>query len=192
MTGCGRGENRRETSPASRAVPTATATSHGTAPRPLEECRSAGGGWQSLPTSGEYSPTAAHLGRGRVGVVFANDSDNDSCAWSGDARSLAEHEYAVAVFETVGGSGFEAKQVLAVARALRRTGVRRIAMIGASVGARAVLQAGAQHPRDVVGHRTIPHDRALILSGGNHGVELLRDRHRRRVRAAILAFLRSL
>jgi pimeloyl-ACP methyl ester carboxylesterase len=173
-------------------------------------------------------------------VVFANDSDNDACAWSSEARSLAEHGYAIAVFETVGGFGFEAQQVLAVVRALRRTGVRRIAVIGASVGARAVLQEGAQHPRDVVGlvalsaerrvtsnpsdllpvgrqlhvpvlsigsrhdpltsfgkdtvawHRTIPDDRALILSGRNHGVELLRDRHRRRVRAAILAFLRSL
>ena len=172
--------------------------------------------------------------------MFANDSDNDVCAWSGEARSLAEHGYAVAVFETIGGSGFEAKQVLAVARALRRTGVRRIAMIGASVGARAVLQAGAEHPREVVGlvalsaerrittnpadllpvgrrvrvpvlsigsrhdpltsfgkdtlawHRTIPDDRALILSGGNHGVEFLRDGYRRRVRSAILAFLRSL
>jgi hypothetical protein len=84
-------------------------------------------------------------------VVFANDSDNDSCAWSSEARSLTQHGYAVAVFETVGASGFEAKQVLAVARGLRRTGVRRVAVIGASVGARAVLQTGAQHPRDVVG-----------------------------------------
>jgi hypothetical protein len=30
------------------------------------------------------------------------------------------------------------------------------------------------------------------VSGSDHGVELLADRHRRRVRAAILAFLRSL
>jgi hypothetical protein len=41
-------------------------------------------------------------------------------------------------------------------------------------------------------HRTIPDDRALILSGSGHGVERLANRHRGPVRAAILAFLRSL
>ena len=220
-------------------VPAVTTARH-TTPRPLDGCRSAGGGWQALPTSGYYSPPAAHLGRGRVGVVFANDSNNDSCAWSGEARSLAAHGHAVAVFETVGNASYEAQQVLAVTRALRRTGVQRIALIGASVGARAVLQAGARHPGGVVGivalsaerrimsnqgdllpigrrvrvpvlsvgsrgdpltsfgkdtrawHRTIPDGRALILSGSDHGVDLLTDRHGPRVRSAIRAFLRSL
>jgi hypothetical protein len=40
--------------------------------------------------------------------------------------------------------------------------------------------------------RTIPDDRALVLSGNGHGVEFFANRHRRRVRAAILSFLRSL
>ena len=240
-TGCGGGgEHHPGTSPAARATPTATTPERTAAPEPLEECRPAGAGWTALPTTGRYSPAAARLGRGRVGVVFANDSDNDACAWSREARSLAEHGYAVAAFETVGGWSFEADQVLTVARALRRTGPRRIAVVGASVGARAVLQAAAEHPRAVAGlvalsaerritsnpsdllpvgrrvrmpvltigsrhdvltsfgkdtlawHRTIPDDRALILSGRNHGVELLRDSHRRRVRSAILGFLRSL
>jgi dienelactone hydrolase len=173
-------------------------------------------------------------------VVFANDSENVTCAWSGEARSLAQHGYAVAVFEIAGNWASESRQVLSVAHALRRAGMRRIALIGASVGARAVLQAAAAHPRGLAGvvafsaerrvaanqgdllsvgrqvrvpaltigsrqdpltdfgkdtaawHRTIPDDRALILSGGDHGVELLTDRHGRRVRAAILGFLRSL
>ena len=167
--------------------------------------------------------------------MFANDSDNVACAWSSEARSLATRGYAVAVFQTIGNGDQEANQLLAVAGALRRTGVRRIAAIGASVGARAVLQAGARHPRHVVGlvavsapnpsdllpvgrrvrlpvlsigsrgdpltsfgddtralHRTIPDDRMLLLSGSDHGVELLGDRHGGRVRSAILAFLRSL
>lgn len=210
------------------------------APAPLDGCRSAGAGWAPLPTSGYYSPPAAHLGRGRVGVVFANDSDNDACAWSRQARSLREHGYSVAVFETVGSYPYEAQQVLAVARAARRVGMRRIAVMGASVGGRAVLQAAAQHPRDVIGvvalsaerriasnqgdllpvarkvripvlsigsrhdpltsfgedtlawDRTIPNDSAVILSGNEHGVQLLSGRHSRRVRAALLAFLRSL
>ena len=102
--------------------------------------------------------------------MFANDSENVTCAWSGEARSLAEHGYAVAVFETVG---------------------RQVRVPVLSIGSR-------QDPFTVFGkdtaawHRTIPDDRALIVSGDDHGVELLTDGHGRRVRAAILAFLRSL
>jgi len=237
--GCG-GGGEQHASPSPTAAPTSTPAARQAAPRPLGECRSAGGGWESLPTSGRYSPDAARLGDGRLGVVFANDSDNDSCAWSAEARSLARHRYAVAVFETIGGAGFEAQQVAAVARALRRTGVRRVAVIGASVGARAVLQVAAERPRDVAGvvalsaerritsnpadllpvgkrvrapvltigsredpltsfgkdtlawHRAIPDDHALVVGGSGHGVELLMDRHRRRVRSAILAHLRDI
>jgi pimeloyl-ACP methyl ester carboxylesterase len=240
VAGCGGAEQRHAASPTARTTPTATTTARGTAPSPLEACPSAGGGWRSLPTSGYYSPPAAHLAGGRVGAVFANDSVNDTCAWSSEARWLAGHGFAVAVFQTVGNAAFEAKQVLAVARALRRTRVHKIALIGASVGARAVLQAGAQQPPGVVGvvalsaerritsnpadllpvgrhvrlpvlsigsrrdpltafgkdtlawHRIIPNDRTLILSGSDHGVDLLHNRHRQRVRATILTFLRSL
>jgi pimeloyl-ACP methyl ester carboxylesterase len=209
-------------------------------PDPVAQCRAAGDGWQSLHISGDYRPPAARLGSGRLGVVFANDSDNDACAWSSEARALAEQGYAVAVFETVGSDSYEADETRAVAAAVRRAGAQRIALVGASVGARAVLQLAAQHPRDVVGvvalsaerrissnpndllptgrriqvpvlsigsrhdpltsfgkdtlawHRTIPDDRALVLPGSGHGVEFLTNRHRRRVRAAISAFLRSL
>jgi pimeloyl-ACP methyl ester carboxylesterase len=222
-TGCGSDEQRP--------------TSQRAVPGLLDECRRAGSGWQPLPTSGDYRPHAARLGDGRLGVVFANDSDNITCSWAREARSLTDHGYAVAAFETVGNSEYEAAQVLEVAGALRRAGARRIAVVGASVGARAVLQAAAERPRDVVGvvalsaerripprpgdllpvgrqlrvpvltigsrrdpltqfgkdtlawHRTIPDDRALVVRGSRHGVELLRDA---RVRAAILGFLRSL
>ena len=219
-------------------VPTATAV-RATGPEPLDRCPSAGAGWQALPTSGQYSPpSAAHLGSGRVGVVFANDSNNDACDWSREARALVDRGYAVAVFDA--SVAFESRQALAVAQALRKTGVRRVAVIGASVGARAVLQVGAERPPDVSGlvamsaerrinsnpndllpiarkvrlpvltigsrgdpltsfgkdttawHRAIPDDRVLLLSGGDHGVELLSDSHGARVRATILAFLRSL
>jgi dienelactone hydrolase len=234
--GCG-GEAKRSASPS--PVPTATATRRD-APPPLDDCPSAGRGWQPLATSGYYRPPAARLGGGRMGVVFANDSDNETCAWSGEARALARHGFAVAGFETVGNYGYEAQEVRAVVTALRRTGARRVALIGASVGARAVLQAAAARPRGLAGvvalsaerrigsnpadllslghrirlpvlsvgsrrdpytsfgkdtlawDRTIPGDRMLMLSGGDHGVEFLTDRHRARVRAAILAFLRSL
>jgi pimeloyl-ACP methyl ester carboxylesterase len=193
-----------------------------------------------LSTSGYYKPPAARLGSGRLGVVFANDSDNETCTWSSEARALAAKGYAVAVFETVGNYGFEAREVKAVAAALRRAGARRVALIGASVGARAVLQVGAQRPDWLAGvvalsaerrinsnpsdllpvgrrirvpvlsvgsrqdpytsfgkdtrawDRTIPDDKALMLSGSGHGVEFLSGPHGPRVRAAVMAFLRSL
>jgi pimeloyl-ACP methyl ester carboxylesterase len=230
-SGCGGGG-----SPA--PVPTATAV-RTTGPDPLDRCPSAGAGWRALATSGDYSPaSAAQLGSGELGVVFANDSNNDACDWSREARALVKRGYAVAVFEA--SVAYESRQALAVADALRKTGVRRIAVIGASVGARAVLQAGAAHPAGVVGlvamsaerriasnpgdllpiarevrvpvltigsredaltsfgkdtaawHRALADDRVLLVSGADHGVELLSDRHGPRVRAAILRFLQSL
>ena len=233
MTGCG----SEKQPPAKTPVPTATAV-RATGPEPLDRCPSAGAGWRALPTTGEYGPpSAAHLGSGEVGIVFANDSNNDACDWSREARALVDRGYAAAVFDA--SVAYESRQALAVAQALRKTGARRIAVIGASVGARAVLQVGAARPRDVVGlvamsaerrinsnptdllpiagkvrvpvltigsredplttfgkdtaawHRAIPHDRLLFLSGDDHGVELLSDRHGPRVRAAILAFLRN-
>jgi pimeloyl-ACP methyl ester carboxylesterase len=110
----------------------------------------AGPGWKPLPANGIYGALAARLGEGRTGVVFADDSDDDPCSWRTIARDLATHGYAVAVFKA--GGGDEARQALTIGRALqRRTGAERIVLIGASVGARAVLQAGAMHPKHVTG-----------------------------------------
>jgi pimeloyl-ACP methyl ester carboxylesterase len=121
-------------------------------PRPLNQCKpKAGPGWQPLKATGVYGAPAAYLGSGRVGVVFADDSDDDPCSWRREAQTLAKQGYAVAVFKA--GGGDEARQALTIGAALRRTGPRQIVLIGASVGARAVLQAGALHPRGV--HRLV-------------------------------------
>jgi hypothetical protein len=207
-------------------------------PDPLDHCKSAGPGWRPLEATGATGAPAARLGRGRVGVVFANDSINDACSWSAEARALAGHRYAVAVFKA--SRGLESDQAVTVGAALRAAGARRVVLIGASVGARAVLQAGVAHPRGVVGlvalsaERTvttspgdllpdmrrvrlpvlsigsrgdpltkygrdtraldeaIAHDRMLLVSGSEHGVELLGGLHGVRVRGAIVRFLRSL
>jgi hypothetical protein len=62
-----------------------------------------------------------------------------------------------------------------------------------------VLSVGSRHDpltsdgKDTLAwHRTIPDDRTVMLGGSDHGIEFFADRHRRRVRAAILGFLRSL
>ena len=79
-----------------------------------------------------------------------------------EASALAEHGYLVAVFETAGNYCYEAPQVREVAAALRRVGVRRLALIGASVGARAVLAVAAQRPRHLAGIVALSAERKVI------------------------------
>ena len=113
--GCG-GHSRHAAASPSAGAPTSRAA---VAPRPLDQCVPAvGPGWQPLPASGIYGAPAAHLGSGRLGVVFADDSDDDPCSWRREARALASHGYAVAVFEA--GGGDEARQALTIGAALRR------------------------------------------------------------------------
>ena len=85
---------------------------------------------------------AATLGAGRAGVVFANQSDGDPCDWLSLASELARRARRVAVFAYAAPGS--ADEVLAVARALRKTGARSVALIGASIGGRAVIEAAAQ------------------------------------------------
>jgi pimeloyl-ACP methyl ester carboxylesterase len=145
-TGCGGGHKGRD------AQPTASATSPAiSAPQPLGACRSAGKEWSPLPTSGYARPDAAVAGRGQFAVVFVNDSDNDACAWSGIARALAARGYVVAVFDSPSASNQVDPALSVVAALRRRAGARRVAVIGASVGARAALVIGAEHPRAAVG-----------------------------------------
>jgi pimeloyl-ACP methyl ester carboxylesterase len=209
-----------------------------TAPDPLDHCESAGPGWRPLEAGGATGAPAARLGSGATGVVFANDSINDACSWSALARALAAHGYAVAVFKA--SRGLEVDQAVTVGNALRGAGAQRVVLIGASVGARAVLQAGVEHPRGVAGlvalsaertvtnspgdllpdmrhvrlpvlsigarrdpltkygrdtralDRKLAHDTMLLVSGSDHGTELLGGRHGPQVRGAILRFLHSL
>jgi pimeloyl-ACP methyl ester carboxylesterase len=153
LAGCGGGGAGHAATPA--PVPAARA------PKPLESCRSAGAGWVKLPTRGYYSPDAARAGAGRTGVVFANDSNNDACSWLREARSLIGSHYAVAVFDSP-SVGYEIDQAVSVIGALRRrAGVRRIVVIGASVGARAALRVGAEHPRAAIGLVALSAERSI-------------------------------
>jgi dienelactone hydrolase len=230
VAGCGGGD-------AVTATPTPTAAAG--PPRPVDACGHGGPSWAALETTGDSNPYAAVAGRGTVGVVFANDSNNDACSWNREARALVDRGYAVAVFDSPSAS-YEVDQALAVAAALRHTAhVKRIVVIGASVGARAALQIAAEHPREAAGivalsaerringggdllatgrkidvpvlnvgsahdpltsfgmdtttwDRTIPPVRTLSLSGSDHGVDFLHDRHRPRVQAAIARFVAGL
>jgi pimeloyl-ACP methyl ester carboxylesterase len=105
--------------------------------------------------------------------VFVNDSTNDACSWSGLARELTARGFVVAVFDGPSAS-YQVEQALAVAAALRRhAGVRRIVVIGASVGARAALLIGAEHPRVAAALVALSAERRInnvgdLLSVGRH------------------------
>jgi dienelactone hydrolase len=123
---------------------TTTATKPSTVPGPVQVCAGAGAGWRSVTVHAHGARIdAAVLGDGDVGVVFANDSGNSACGWMSFARQLVGRRTRVLVFEYDDQSQ-AAAEGLAGARALHAAGARRVAMIGASVGGRAVVQAAAR------------------------------------------------
>jgi dienelactone hydrolase len=224
LAGCG-----GSAKPATHSAPTT--------PSAIADCGPDGHAWRSLAVRSHGQPVgAATLGTGSVGVVFANESGNDPCPWLPFADELARRGDRVAVFSY--GPGAPDAELLAVARALHAAGAQRLALVGASVGGRAVIQVAARNPADVkaavslsaerkvaalteilpdarrvrvpsfyVGsredgfttfgqetrdfHRVTPArvNKMLLVSGGDHGVDLLSDSHGPRVRAAIVAFL---
>jgi hypothetical protein len=169
VAGCGGGGGRDQpatSTSAERTTPAPTATPPpAKAPDPLDQCEAAGPGWRPLEATGPTGAPAARFGSGRLGVVFANDSINDACSWIVEARPLAAHGYAVAVFKAA--RGLEPYQAVTVGTALRGAGARRVVLIGASVGARAVLQAGVAHPRGVVGLVALSAERSVSTSPGD-------------------------
>jgi hypothetical protein len=217
--------------------PTTPATAHVQAPAALQGCRTPGAGWQPLTVAdGPAKLDAAVLGGGRLAFVFANDSRNQTRGWVAFARELADRGMRVALFEyaSVGNPG----EVRATAAALRDKGARRVIAVGASVGARAVVQLAAERspgvdavvslsaerqisfrypdilpaarrarlPSLYVGSRqdgytsfgteTIQlHDATpakindlVLVSGDDHGVDLLAGRNGQRIRSAIMRF----
>ena len=89
-------------------------------------------------------------GRGTTGIVFANMSDNDLCGWLGTASDYAAKGYRTAVFSYSDQQDADA-DVADIAADLRRRGVSKIVLMGASKGGTAVLAAAPRvHPAAVV------------------------------------------
>lgn len=91
---------------------------------------------------------AAESGAGTTTVVFVNDSNNSVCGWMTLADALVRDHRRVAVFAYDAADPDDEAQAVrdsqAVADASRGGG--RYALVGASVGARAVIVAAAAHP----------------------------------------------
>ena len=104
---------------------------------------------------GRHRTPAAILGAGTTGVVLSNQSGNYLCPWLPFARALAAKGVRVLVYNYRWGT--ESEDAAYAAAGLRQHGVKRIVLMGASLGAGASLVAAANRPRRVVG--------AVSLSG---------------------------
>jgi dienelactone hydrolase len=143
IVGCGSSSGGHSTS-TTKAASEGTPSSRDKLPGPIQVCPDTSGGWRKLTFHAHgASIDAAVLGDGPVGVVFANDSGNSACGWTSFARQLAGQGMRVLLFE-YDDESHAAGEAIAAGHALRADGAKRLAMIGASVGGRAVVQANAR------------------------------------------------
>lgn len=84
------------------------------------------------------------LGQGSAGVVLANESDLNLCAWLPFARALSRSGRQVLLFDYAGAT--PASEVAAAADELRALGATSLALVGASEGAKAAIMAAATRP----------------------------------------------
>jgi hypothetical protein len=87
---------------------------------------------------------ALMYGTGDVGLVFANQVEGDLCQWQWHAQTLAQQQgYRTVVFNYSMMVGAE-NDVLAAVDLLRKRGVAKVFLIGASKGGTAVLAAAGK------------------------------------------------
>ena len=111
----------------------------------LDGCVSSGASTQlaKVPAGGERFQ-AAILGHGPTGVVLANESDLDLCAWLPFAQTLSRRGFRVLLFDYA--SEPPQAEAAAAARWLRSAGATRVVLGGASEGAKAAIVASAHDP----------------------------------------------
>jgi pimeloyl-ACP methyl ester carboxylesterase len=121
-------------------------------------------GGVALDAGGGNTAAGVVVGTGDTGIVFANEFPDTLCGWREWAGPL-EKRYRLLLFDYSGGP--VDKDVLAGVAALRRHGVRKVFLVGASMGATAVLAAAPSAQPPVAG--------VVALSGaaGVNGVDAL-------------------
>jgi dienelactone hydrolase len=191
-----------------------------------------------VPAPGEQLP-AVVLGDGATGVVFANQSASTACGWLPYARNVTRSGVRSLVFDY--GTAEREDEVLAAARWLRENGAKRVVLVGASIGGRAVVTAAARAhgsgvdavvslsgerilgaQRDIIvdarrlktptlwvsslndGYTSFAEetrqlyraakghaqpDRLLVVSGDDHGTDLLTGSQAKRVVPAVTSFI---
>ena len=164
VAGCGGGGSGSTQSTATQATAT-TARSTG-----FDNCLRPGPDVRVLkvPAPGEQLPVVELGSGGTTGVVFANQSASIACGWLPYARNVARSGVRSVVFDY--GTASREGEVLAIARWLHEHGVRRVVVVGASIGGRAVVTAAARaRPGEVAavvslsGERILGAQRDLIV-----------------------------
>jgi pimeloyl-ACP methyl ester carboxylesterase len=130
----------------------ATPRAHPRPPAAIDGCLLPGREVRPLELRRANGPTpipAVLVGRGRTAFVLTNESDENLCSWLAFTRTLRAHSYAVLLYDYSDPSSLPA-EVIAAVRAVRSAGIPRVVLAGASVGARASIEAAASHPAGVV------------------------------------------
>jgi pimeloyl-ACP methyl ester carboxylesterase len=133
--GCGGSDHRAATAPPPPKVSVSNAFDDCLRPGPTVQM-------VKVPAPGEQLPAVVLGSGGTTGVVFANQSGSIACGWLPYARDVARNGVRSLVFDY--GIAEREDEVLAAARWLRTHGARRVVLVGASIGGRAVVTAAAR------------------------------------------------
>lgn len=110
---------------------------------PLDGCFTAARGTtETVPDARGATLTLGIVGTGPRVVVLSNESDEDLCSWLPFSAKLAAAGYRVVLWDY--GGNAPSDELAAVVRSLRRSGAIRLALVGASEGAKASLVAAAR------------------------------------------------
>jgi pimeloyl-ACP methyl ester carboxylesterase len=140
-----RASQTRSPSPISTISPAASD------PAAIDDCLDRSVQIVEFATSDGAPLVGAVVGSGSNGVVLAHELNSNLCAWFPFANRLASAGYRVLAFDMrgFGASGFAPGgrydlDVLGAVEKLQELGVSRVALMGASLGATAVLTAAPQ------------------------------------------------
>jgi len=106
------------------------------------------GEWVSLPGT-----WAVLWGEGERGVVLAHGAAYDAASWESQGQTLGENGVAALAVEETSPSNLRT----AIRYLKEESGVESVALIGASAGARPVLEVGEEDPEKI--------DQIILLSG---------------------------
>ena len=159
LAGCA-GAATTHTGQANRAAP---------ALPPIDNCTGPGPGARVLRfRSGGLALTGVLFGTAPTTFVLSNESDENLCSWLPFVRPLERHGYSVLLYDYLDPTNYPA-EAIAAARAALRAGSRQIVFMGASIGARASVEAAALHPAAVAAVITLSAERMT----GNDATDLL-------------------
>jgi len=106
------------------------------------------GEWVSLPGT-----WAVLWGEGERGVVLAHGAAYDAASWESQGQTLGENGAAALAVEDTSPSNLRT----AIRYLKEESGVESVALVGASAGARPVLEVGGEDPQKI--------DQLILLSG---------------------------